>query len=92
MNGVIPLKDGSTRKNSIETLKPHGDVDADQPRNIIVGEPSVAEKMSWALPDPSCSSGASTIQAPQDPASIPGVSMTQVSSDLSGTDPASCTK
>ena len=77
MNGVIPLKDGSTQKNSIDTLKPHGDSDAEgQPRNIIVGEPSIAEKMSWAPPDRLSSSSASTTQAPQDPASVAGASMT----------------
>ena len=79
MNGVIPLKDGSTRKNSIEKLKPHGDSDAEvQPRNIIIGEPSVAEKMSWAPPDRLGSSGACTTQAPQKPIGVAGSSTKQV--------------
>lgn len=79
MNGVIPLKDGSTRKNSIDTLKPHGDPNAEgQPRNIIISEPSVAEKMSWAPPDRLGSSGACTTQAPQNPIGVAGSSTKQV--------------
>lgn len=79
MNGVIPLKDESTRKNRIDTLKPHGDSDAEgQPRNIIIGEPSVAEKLSWAPPDRLGSSGACTTQVPQNSIGVAGASTKQV--------------
>lgn len=58
--------------NSTDPLKPHSDSDAEgQPRNTIVGEPSVAEKMSWA---------------PQNPANVAGARKTQASPDLSGSD------
>lgn len=72
VNGVIPSTEGSTSKKSIDPLKPHSHADAEgQLRNTIVGEPSVAEKMSWA---------------PQDPANVAGASKTQPSPDLSGSD------
>lgn len=69
---MIPSTEGSTSKKSIDPLKPHSDADAEgQLRNKIVGEPSVAERMSWA---------------PQDPATVVGASKTQPSPDLSGSD------
>lgn len=69
---MIPSTDGSASKKSKDPLKPHSDADAEgQLRNTIVGEPSVAEKMSWA---------------PQDPADVAGASKTQPSPDLSGSD------
>lgn len=72
VNGVIPSTDGSTSKKSIDPLKSHSDADAEvQLRNTIVGEPSVAEKMSWA---------------PQDLANVAGASKTQPSPDLSSSD------
>ena len=67
---MIPSTDGSTQNNSTDPLKPQNDSDAEgQPRNTIVGEPSVAEKMSWV---------------PQNPANVAGASKTQASPDLPG--------
>lgn len=78
VNGVIPSTDESTQKNFLDPLKPHSGSDAEgQPRNTIVGEPSVAEKMSWAA---------------QDPANFAGASKAQASPDLLGSDLVPSTK